>query len=171
MSEQQTPAAPRKLSHEVVMEVEGHTVGRFRNETTVRLLGEGGGTFEIATDEGKFPHGGDGSAPPPLAYFAAALVTCLMVQVKAFARRMRIDIRGVRAFNRCQWRAEMEGRGPYVSHPVAFSIDLDIDSDASTEDLLRLIDAAKKGCFVEQTLAVSNDIRHRLKVGDGWVDA
>jgi len=120
MSEQQTPAAPRKLSHEVVMEVEGHTVGRFRNETIVRLLGEGGGTFEIATDEGKFPHSGDGSAPPPLAYFAAALVTCLMVQVKAFARRMRIDIRDVKASNRCHWRADFDGRGPMSRARSAF---------------------------------------------------
>ena len=44
------------------------------------------------------------------------------------------------------------------------------DSDASTEDQIRLIEAAKKGCFIDQTMAVANDVGHRLKVGDDWVD-
>ena len=33
-----------------------------------------------------------------------------------------------------------------------------------------LINAAKKGCFLEQTLGQANTIRHRMKVDDGWVD-
>ena len=161
---------PRKLSHEVIMECEGRTVGKTRNEVTVRLLGAGGTTFEIASDEGSYPHGGDASAPSPLALFSAALVTCLLVQVKQFAKRLKIDIRDVQAQARLHWVAETEGRGPYVSHPVGFSIDLDIDSDAPTDEIVALIAAAKKGCFVEQTLAQANDIAHRLKVGDGWID-
>ena len=169
MSENPTEGV-RKLSHEVTMECEGRTVGRTRNETSVTLLGAGGTTFEIATDEGSFPHGGDASAPSPLALFSASLVTCLLVQVKQFARRMRIDIRDVHARARLQWIAETEGRAPYVSRPVGFSIDLDVDSDAPTDEIVALIAAAKQGCFVEQTLARPNIIAHRLKVGDGWID-
>ena len=40
--------------------------------------------FELATDEGPF-HGGDGTAPPPLALFTAALTGCLMTPL---ARRI-----------------------------------------------------------------------------------
>lgn len=161
---------PRKLSHEVVMECEGRTVGKTRNETTVRLLGPGGTTFEIASDEGSYPHGGDASAPSPLALFSASLVTCLLVQVKQFAKRLRIDVRDVQAKARLHWVAEMEGRGPYVSRPVGFSIDLEVDSDAPTDEIIKLISAAKKGCFVEQTLARPNSIAHRLRVGDHWLE-
>ena len=32
------------------------------------------------------------------------------------------------------------------------------------------IEAAKKGCFIDQTLSVANDVSHRLKVGDDWVE-
>jgi uncharacterized OsmC-like protein len=162
--------SPRRLSHEVIMECEGRTVGRTRNETVVTLLGQGGTRFEIATDEGSYPHGGDASAPSPLALFSASLVTCLMVQVKQFARRLKIEVRDVHARARLHWLAETEGRGPYVSRPVGFSIDLEIDSDAPTASIVELIAAAKQGCFVEQTLARPNTIAHRLKVGDGWID-
>ena len=33
-----------------------------------------------------------------------------------------------------------------------------------------VIDAAKKGCFIDQTMAVANDVGHRLKVGDDWLE-
>ncbi len=164
------PDPARKLSHEIIMECEGRTVGKTRNETKVTLLGPGGTTFEIATDEGSYPHGGDATAPSPLALFSASLVTCLMVQIKQFAKRLRIDVRDVHAKARLHWIAEVEGRGPYVSQPVGFSIDIDIDSDAPTADIRALVEAARKGCFVEQTLARANDIKHRLKVGDDWID-
>lgn len=165
-----TKSGARKLSHEVIMECEGYTVGKTRNETTVRLLGPGGTTFKIATDEGGYPHGGDATAPSPLALFSASLVTCLLVQVKQFAKRLKIEVRDVRAKARLHWVAETEGRGPYVSQPVGFSIDLEVDSDAATDEIIELIAAAKKGCFVEQTLAQPNVIAHRLKVGDSWLD-
>ena len=165
-----SPQPPRRLSHEIIMECEGRTVGKTRNETKVTLLGAGGTTFEIASDEGSYPHGGGATAPSPLALFSASLVTCLLVQIKQFARRLRIEVRDVNARARLHWIAEVEGRGPYVSQPVGFTIDLDIDSDAPTERITELIAAAKMGCFVEQTLARPNDIKHRLKVGDDWID-
>ncbi len=99
------PDKPRGLHHEIVMECEGRSAGKWRKETVVRLLGTGGGEWEIATDEGEYPHGGDGSAPPPLAYFVAGLATCLMVQVQAFAKRLCLDVRGVNTSTRCSWIA------------------------------------------------------------------
>jgi hypothetical protein len=48
-------------------------------------------------------------------------------------------------------------------------MDLTVDSDAPFEDIKRVIDAAKKGCFIESMMNEQNDIGHRLKVGDEWV--
>ena len=35
---------------------------------------------------------------------------------------------------------------------------------------MELIETAKRGCFIEQTLGVPNTIRHRMKTPDGWLD-
>jgi hypothetical protein len=47
-------------------------------------------------------------------------------------------------------------------------MDIDLGGGASTTDKQRLIHAASKGCFVEQSLK-AGIVRHRLKVGDDWV--
>jgi len=39
------------------------------------------------------------------------------------------------------------------------------------QKILELVEAAKKGCFLEQTLGRENTIRHRIKTDGGWVDA
>ncbi|WP_375589287.1 hypothetical protein ABWH89_20875 [Hoeflea alexandrii] len=47
----------------------GQATGKMRNELSVHMkLPFEEGPFELATDEGSF-HGGDASAPPPLALF------------------------------------------------------------------------------------------------------
>ena len=126
--------------------------------------------FELATDEGPF-HGGDGTAPPPLALFTAALTGCLMTQIRAFAKRLKIEIRGLEVGARLHWKGEQEGNAPYVTQPVGFDLDVDIDSDSSAEELRHLLDCAKKGCFIEQTLAQGLTVGHRLKLGGEWHDA
>jgi hypothetical protein len=35
---------------------------------------------------------------------------------------------------------------------------------------VRLVEAAKKGCFIEASLAEGVIVGHRLKAGDGWRD-
>jgi hypothetical protein len=47
-------------------------------------------------------------------------------------------------------------------------MDVDLGGGASRADKQRLIDAAAKGCFVEQSLK-PGIVKHRLKVGDDWV--
>ncbi len=153
---------------DVVMEATGTAVGKMRNEVTV-THGGSGATFEIATDEGPF-HGGDSSAPPPLAYFATGLVGCLMTQIRAFSKRLDVPINGVNVTGKCHWRGTVVGRAPYETEPIGFDLDIDIDSEASLDDLKRLIEAAKKGCFIEQTLGQVNTIGHRLKQGDEWIE-
>jgi uncharacterized OsmC-like protein len=153
---------------EVVFDCNARAVGKMRCEMDVRLTHPERHEWQFASDEYGF-HGGDGTAPLPISYFVAGLTSCLMTQIRAFSKRLRIPIRDVRIYCRCAWTAEMEGRGPYVSAPKSIDMDIEIDSDESEADIRRLIDAAKKGCFIEQMLRVPNEIGHRLKVGDDWV--
>ncbi|NNL73223.1 MAG: OsmC family protein, partial [Silicimonas sp.] len=109
--------------------------------------------------------------PPPLALFTAALTGCLMTQIRAFAKRLKIGLRDVEVRARLHWEGEQEGNEPYVTNPVGFSLDVTLDTDAGADDQRRLIDAAKKGCFIEQTLAKGLIVDHRLNIGGVWEDA
>ncbi len=154
---------------DVIFEGTGTSSGKMRNDISVEwpMMKE---KFELATDEGPF-HGGDGTAPPPLALFCAALTGCLMTQIRAFAKRLNIDLRHVTVNTRLHWQGEQEGNDPYVTQPVGFDMDVDMDTDASKDDQMALLAAAKKGCFIEQTLMQGLVVGHRLKLGDAWHDA
>ena len=102
----------------------------------------------MAADETGF-QGGDGSAPLPMAYFMAGLTSCLMTQLRAFAKKMRIDIQNAVVNCHAEWDATIEGRDPYVAAPRGVRMDIEFDSDAPVAERLRLIEAAKKGCFIE----------------------
>ena len=154
---------------QVQFDCHGQAVGKMRNELDVymtRPMKEG--PFKLATDEGSF-HGGDASAPPPLSLFVAGLTGCIMTQIRAFAKRMDVSINDLKVDTRVVWDWEAKGR-IYETAPHSFEIDVMIDSADEQDKVVALINAAKKGCFLEQTLGQSNTIRHRMKVGDGWVD-
>ena len=68
------------------------------------------------------------------------------------------------------WNWAKAGR-VYETGPKSFEIDVLLDSPGPLDDQLALIEAAKKGGFIEQALGQANTIRHRLKVGDGFLDA
>ena len=154
---------------DVIFEGVGRSSGKMRNDISVEwpMMKE---RFELATDEGPF-HGGDGTAPPPLALFTAALTGCLMTQLRAFSKRLGIPLSDVEVRARLHWQGEQEGDQPYVTNPVGFSLDVDLDTEASPEDQHRLLAAAKKGCFIEQTLARGLIVDHRLKIGEDWQEA
>lgn len=154
---------------EVIFHGTGRSSGKMRNDISVEwpMMKE---SFELATDEGPF-HGGDGTAPPPLALFTAALTGCLMTQIRAFAKRLKIDLRHVEVHARLHWKGEQRGNEPYVTAPVGFDLDVDIDADATPERLRHLLDCAKKGCFIEQTLAQGLNVGHRLKLDGEWHQA
>lgn len=153
---------------DIVFDAKARTLGKMKSEVTVTSQFSGI-SFTLQTDEGKL-HGGEGSAPMPIHYFAAGVVTCLMTQVKAFAKRLRIPLEDIEMSANFHWRLEQSGRDPYVSNPVGFAIDIALDTEASLDDQKRLIAAAKKGCFAEQTMVQLCAIDHRLKTGDGWIE-
>ncbi|MFQ5437644.1 MAG: OsmC-related (seleno)protein [Paracoccaceae bacterium] len=144
----------------------GTAVGKMRNELEVRMVSPMQETFSLATDEGAF-HGGEATAPPPLALFVASLTGCVMTQVRAFARRMDVTLDDLNVNARVEWDWQARGR-LYETAPKSFAIDVDITSGAPLENQRALIEAAKKGCFIGQTLGQANAVRHRIKTPDGW---
>ena len=147
----------------------GTAVGKMRNELSVMMTQPfEEGPFDMATDEGSF-HGGDATAPPPLSLFVAGLTGCIMTQIRAFSKRMGVSLNDLSVDTRVIWDWEAKGR-VYETAPNAFEIDVLIDSDDPREKVVALIEAAKKGCFLEQTLGRANTIRHRMKTESGWID-
>lgn len=155
----------------VVFDVEGKAVGKMRNEIRGQMISPViDEVFEMATDEGA-AHGGDMTAPPPLAYFCTGFIACLMTQIRAFSKRLRVPVGDVSVKAHIEWEARVEGRNPYTSRPVAFRLDIDLDSDAPFDEQKRLLDAAQKGCFVEATLANPIPVDHRLMINGAFVNA
>ena len=162
-------ADPAMKTFDIIFEGTGTMSGKMRNDVKVyfETMNE---TYDLATDEGPF-HGGDATAPPPLALFTAALTGCIMTQIRAFSKRMKIPIGQVTVNARLHLRGEQSGRDPYTTAPVGFDLDIDFDSPANKEDQLRLIAAAKKGCFIETTLMQGLEVGHRLQIDGDWHDA
>ncbi len=153
----------------VQFDCQGKAVGKMRNDLEVQMVKPFEERFQMATDEGPF-HGGDATAPPPLALFVGALTGCIMTQIRAFAKRLGVTINDLDVDTRVQWDWKVVGR-VYETAPKSFEIDVMIDSPDPEEKVLELIETAKKGCFLEQTLGVKNTVRHRLKTDTGWRDA
>lgn len=154
---------------EIVFECDAVASGKMRTDMQVHVLKPEQETWEFATDEGPF-QGGDGTAPPPLAFFMAGLASCLITQVRNFSKRLRVDLDSLTLHTRCVWEGRMKGREPYRSAPVSFEIDIDVSSSATQEEVLQLVRAGIAGCFIEQTIMRENSIRHRVKLGDDWVE-
>ena len=144
----------------------GTAVGKMRNEMDVAMVLPFEERFELATDEGPF-HGGDSTAPPPLALFVSALTGCIMTQIRAFAKRLGVTLDDLRVETRIQWHWRAVGR-VYETAPRNLEIDVLIDSPDPEDKVVELIETARKGCFIEQTLGVGNTISHRMKTADGW---
>lgn len=150
---------------EVVFTCQGKATGKMRNELDVKMTNPMLEEFTMATDEGPF-HGGDASAPPPLAHFISGLTGCIMTQLRAFAKRMDVKINDLTVDCKIVWQWTPVGR-IYETAPKSFDVDILLDSPNSIDEQITLIEAAKKGCFVEQTLAQSNTITHRLRTESG----
>tara|TARA_R110002020_G_scaffold36937_17_gene111485 strand:- start:1301 stop:1792 length:492 start_codon:yes stop_codon:yes gene_type:complete len=149
----------------------GVAVGRMRNEVTLTASTPFQSVNVLATDEGPF-QGGEGTAPTPLEFFLTGLVGCLMTQIRVFARKMRVDVTDLKVHCRAEWAARKGELGPYEGFPKGFTVDVELASGAPAEDVARLIEASKRACFVEQTLAVANTVTHRLRINEGdWTDA
>jgi len=151
---------------DVVFTCSGQATGKMRNDLEVKMLKPLEESFNLATDEGPF-HGGDATAPPPLALFIGGLTGCIMTQIRAFAKRMNVAVEDLQVNCKVVWQWTPVGK-IYETAPKSFEIDITLTSPNALEEQLALVDAAKKGCFLEQTLGQKNVIRHRLKTDSGY---
>ena len=150
---------------EVRFDGHGTATGKMRNELAVDMVRPMREHVQLASDEGPF-HGGDAPAPPLLARFVAGLTGCPMTRIRAFAKRMdvRIDRLQVHTSVVSDWAKA----GPvYETAPKRFDIDVGLDSPDPEARVVALIHAAKKGCFLEETLSRPNTLHHRLRTRDG----
>ena len=118
-------------------------------------------TFKLATDEGAF-HGGKGTAPPPLALFTASLCGCVMTQIKAFGKKLKIEINEIEINASMEWQGEILEEGPYKASCEGYNLDIDIISEETIERKKKLLEAAINGCFIEASLK-PGIVKHRLK--------
>ena len=152
----------------VTFKCAGNATGKMRNDLDVRMVEPFEEQFTMATDEGSF-HGGDATAPPPLALFVGGLTGCIMTQLRAFAKRMDVIIDDLQVETTVKWKWMPKGR-IYETEPESFDIDILLSSPSETKRQIELVNAAKKGCFIEQTLSVPNTITHRIKTDQGFIN-
>ncbi|MDA9175631.1 OsmC family protein [Alphaproteobacteria bacterium] len=145
----------------------GQATGKMRNDLDVRMVEPMEEHFTLATDEGPF-HGGDATAPPPLALFVGGMTGCIMTQLRAFARRMDVMIDDLRVETTVRWGWVPKDK-IYETHPKSFEIDVYLESSSDLDQQVALIQAARKGCFIEQTLGRENTINHRLRTPHGFL--
>ena len=117
--------------------------------------------FKLATDEGAF-HGGKGTAPPPLALFTASLCGCVMTQIKAFGKKLKIEVDEIKIDASMNWNGEITDEGPYKASCEGYNLDIDIISNENIENKVKLLNAAIDGCFIEASLKPGL-VKHRLK--------
>ena len=98
-------------------------------------------TFKLATDEGAF-HGGKGTAPPPLALFTASLCGCIMTQIKAFGKKLKIEVNEIKIDASMEWQGEVLEEGPYKASCDGYNLDIDIISEEPIERKKKLLEAA-----------------------------
>ncbi len=88
---------------EDVFTCSGIATGKMRNDLQIKMIEPMLEEFTLATDEGPF-HGGDATAPPPLALFIGGLTGCIMTQLRAFAKRMDVDINDLQVDSKIVWQ-------------------------------------------------------------------
>jgi uncharacterized OsmC-like protein len=151
---------------EVRFDCTGIATGKTRNDLTVTMVRPFAETFVPATGESAF-RGGDATAPPPLALFVAGLTGLPMTQIRAFGKRLGVPAAGLRVETRVV-RDRARADRVYQTAPRGFEIDIHLGAAVPDDDRAALGAAARKGCFLEQTLGQANTIRHRLAVAEGW---
>lgn len=159
---------PQEKVFDVVFESRGVCVGKMRNEVTNTAVQPFQVSRMLATDEGKF-QGGEDTSPTPLEFFLTGLVGCLMTQIRVFAKRMKVDLRDLEVTCGARWEAHKGEIGPYEARPAGFDIGIFLNSDAPEVDIRMLIEASKRACFVEATLAQANNVTHSLRINAGSV--
>lgn len=120
------------------------------------------GRFELLCDEGP-ELGGDDSAPPPLAFFAASLGFCLLTQITRVAQARKVSVE--RASVTVTPTFQMHGsilRGDAEHRLGDLQTRVDIVSDASEDAIAALLDEADRLCFVTDAIVNAHPVRREV---------
>jgi uncharacterized OsmC-like protein len=121
--------------------------------------------WSLATDEPR-TQGGSGEAPPPLVLLGGALASCLSVQVRAFARRRRLDLPPASVEVAIDWTGHH--RAPvYRAEGRSVTAIVRLDTDDAPEAWTAHVTEAIEGCFVEALLSDRLTILHRVATRTG----
>ena len=92
-----------------------------------------------------------------------------MTQIRAFSKRMKIQVEDLNVETKVTWNWK-KVENIYETSPEKLEMNIFIDSSESLERVKALVQASKKGCFIEQTLRKKNTINHKLKIQNKWLD-
>lgn len=119
-------------------------------------------TFTVFCDEPQ-PLGGDDEHPSPLEFFLAGAGFCLVTQVTRLAKRMKVDVTGVKVAISASW-GQRGGlwAGTIEGAVTDFVTRLEIRSDAPPEQVAALVHNARASCFAETALRQAVDVKAQV---------
>ncbi len=137
---------------ELLLVTEATSLENMRKVADVVIEHPQGSRFRIICDEGPYL-GGDDSAPPPLAYYSAALAFCLLTQLSRYAtvKKLKIDKLNLRQ----EMRFAMEGsiiQGTLTGRGVNVVTHIDIKSDEPEERIRKMLEVGENSCFIMQSV-------------------
>jgi uncharacterized OsmC-like protein len=158
----------RTGSFPVHFHASGTATGKMRNDVRVDWPAMKQ-SWDFATDEAPIL-GGEDTAPPPLAYLAVALIGCAMTNIRMMAPLFNVELRALSVSLDANWRRDVPQQGPHIAQTDGFALEIEVDSPASSDEVIALIGAARSGCFVEHSLSQAVPVVGKLKHGDSdWI--
>ena len=94
----------------------------------------------------------DPSAPDPVASFLGALGGCMLMSLRIAARVRKVELR----------RASIHARANEKGHLKEIKVELQVESNASDDQLHRLVEVAERGCHIRNL--VRDDVAFALTV-------
>jgi uncharacterized OsmC-like protein len=96
--------------------------------------------------------GEDASAPDPVSSFLGALGGCLLMSLRVTARVRKVEL------GRSSVRASANEKG----HLKEIKVELQVESNASDEQLHRLVEVAERGCHIRNL--IRDDMTFALEI-------
>ena len=96
--------------------------------------------------------GDDASAPDPVSSFLGALGGCLLMSLRVAARVRKIDL----------GRSSVHAQANEKGHVKEIKVELQVESNASDDQLHRLVEVAERGCHIRNL--IRDDVAFALTV-------
>lgn len=153
-----------RQDRDILLEVRAEPAGNMRKVARISMPEPAGETFELACDEGSYL-GGEGTAPPPLAYFSASIAFCMLTQIGRYAKIMRLQLDDVAL--RVTTRFHLEGsvkEGTLRGSPRIFDFEVEISSSEPRAEIVEMLRSAENSCYVTQSLLAPVEIKRAVTI-------